>query len=250
MRICESFFSLGVKTVIALNLWPPDIIRREDQFMQLTLKMSRIALLHPELVTLAQRWQAALRLHSDYDVTATGEPLREGLNALNDELKQLTPEQDRLLLFGFYTGQYEDEMIARTLHLYHQLQRPPTAEELHRSAFPDGPHHIDIYINGGWMSADNWSIPPLLNQQSIAMYILAHLVLDLQAVTMRRLLYDCLFVRRKVSLTDNLSYTGDPLQQLSDYYQQHAYCFVGSGELVGPDLWYPEHVHRTATSKP
>jgi hypothetical protein len=250
VRLCDMLFSFGVHTVMALNLWPPDINRREDNFLQLTLKMSEHALLHDDLLTMAARNNAAVRLHGDYDVSPHGEPIRAGLTALHETLARRTPYTERLLLFGFYTGRFEDETIARTVRLYERLQRPPTAQELQNDAFPDGPDRIDIFINSGWMRVDNWSFPPLLNQGKAELYSLIHLVLDMQEVTLRRILYDTLFVRRATSPADNLAYLPTTLNQLSEYYIEHRHCLVGTGELVGPDLWYPDHAHSEDSGQP
>jgi len=243
VRICDMLFSLGIHSIMALNLWPPDIERRENDFLRLTLRMSELALLHPNLISMATKWSAAIRLYGDYDVASKAEVIRDGLAELDTKLTALTPEQDHLLLFGFYAGAFEDELITRTLALRDQLGRPPTALELKVACFPDGPDKLDIFINGGWLRTDNSSLPPLLNQGDTELYSLNQLVLDLDEITMRKILFDCLFVRRAASPADDLAYGPTALQQLSTYYAKHRHCFVGMGELVGPDLWYPDHHH-------
>lgn len=241
-RVCNMLFSLGLETVLLLNLWAPDIERREPSFLQFTIEMSEKLATSPQFQEMYQRWQIKARLYGDYDVSPKAAPIREGLYALDERLTALTPEGERRMLFGFYVGSVAEEMIERTLRLREQLGRPPTGDELKHMCFPHGPDQLDIFIGSGWLRSFNLHIPPVLNN-GVDVYSLAHLPLDLEEYTVRRILYDLLFLRRVTSLNDNISYTPPIIESLSKYYAEHHRCLVGLGHLVGPDLWHPDHDH-------
>jgi len=137
-------------------------------------------------------------------------------------------------------------MIARTLTLHVQKGRAPTADELCQSCFPDGPHEINILIGAGWLRVGSF-LPPLLDGGRTDLYNIAHLALDLQEETARRILYDHLF-RRWAAPEDDVRYQPKDLQALGAFYREHAQCVVGLGQLIGPGLWYPDHAHDSPLS--
>lgn len=236
VRVYDLLFSLGIQTIMTPNLYPLNFLRGGES-LQRFLKMSSAYLGSSYYATLYERWKVKARLYGDFDIAPNAVPVREGLQALGQELIESTPEGDRLLLFGYCAGSFNEELIARTVDLYQRFGRLPTEDEVRDACFPFGPSQLDVFIRAG--AIRNRVLPPILDRGT-NLYSLVHLALDLTENTARRILYDHLF-RRGEAPEDNMDYTAEDLSIMADYYRTHSECVVGLGQLVGPSLWYADH---------
>jgi hypothetical protein len=146
----EVLYRLGIYAILTPSLYSLNFLRG-GKMLEFFLDSTRRALLYPPYTDFYARWQTRTRLYGDYDIAPAAEPVREGLQTVQDELNQMTPQGERLLLFGYTGGTFHEEQIARTAALQAALNRPPTVAELRRACFPDGPDQVDIHIGGGWM---------------------------------------------------------------------------------------------------
>ncbi len=241
LKMIGVLFSCGFETVIILNVWPPDIERREDYVRQ-AVRGTWELVLGAHALESYKAWDARVRLNGNYDVSPVWEAFRADMLKIGQVLEEKTAGS-QLLLWGYCAGNGLDEVITRAAVLYQQLGRIPSEQEVRTACFPNGPESLDVYIGSGWLLAGNASLPPILNAGNTDAYFLSHLPLDLTIDEVRHILFDKLFLRPAVALTDNLKYRGESLESLRTYYDEHSDCVVGLGHLVGPGLWYPDHVH-------
>jgi tuberculosinol/isotuberculosinol synthase len=240
VRLYELLFSLGVQTIMTPLYYPPNF-SRSDSYLRASMESTKRLLCYEPFWGMYQRWDVCARLYGDYAFAPAAEPIRDNLIDLNHRLLNLTPDGTRALLFGYCADSFTNEAIHHTAHLTHDLGRAPTITEVRRACFPEGQTHIDILIKAGWLRV-GMLLPPILDGGRTDIYILQHLPLDLQEETLRRILYDHLFLRRAAP-EDDIEYTEDCLAELGRYYRKHQKSAVGLGHLVGPGLWYPESSH-------
>ncbi|MHB8751032.1 MAG: hypothetical protein ACYDBJ_17815, partial [Aggregatilineales bacterium] len=150
VRVFDLLFELGVHTILTTNLFPPNF-QRDEALLRQMLAMSQKFLTRDPFAEFYHRWQARARLFGDYDLAPAAAPVRESLQALDNELSALSSGRERTLLFGYCAGSFVDEEIARTLQLHADLKRPPTADELRLACFPHGPDRINVYVAAGWL---------------------------------------------------------------------------------------------------
>lgn len=241
-RAIDLLFSCGVETMMVLNVWPPDVDRREEHLRR-TTGGSRNFMLAPAALDFYRRWDARVRLYGNYDISPVFSPVVQDLLAIERELEDLTPTGVRLLLWGYYGGRGTDEVIARSVLLHEKLGRLPTEDELREACFPFGPKQLDIFIGSGWLRFGNVDAPPVLNVGQTDFYSLLHLPLDLTESEVRRILYDRLFSRSIMSFTTVVKYTPQVLEPLRLYFAEHSECVLGLGHVVGDGFWQPDHVH-------
>jgi predicted PolB exonuclease-like 3'-5' exonuclease len=96
-----------------------------------------------------------------------------------------------------------------------------------------------LFINSGWLIGAGL-IPAVFANNAVDLYTLNTLALDMPEVTLRRILYDHLFLRHAAPY-DDTKYSADNLNQFAQYYNAHHQCVVGLGHLLGPNMWYPDH---------
>lgn len=236
-RVYDLLFGLGVQTVLTSVLYPPNF-QRSAAYLEKSVAMSELIFLGPVFKELYQKWQVAARFYGDFEFAPAAQAISQNLQNLAATLKEKTPFNDRLLLLGYNAGSFNEEMIFHSLKLHSRLNRPPTEQELKAAIFPYGPAKIDLYIGAGGLTVGK-VLPPILDEGT-SLYYLAFLALDLQENTLRRILYDYLFARQMLS-DDFTPYTEKDLQDLGDYYAEHADCLVGLGKTVGPGIWYADH---------
>lgn len=224
-------FELGVHTILTTSMSPPNFQRGERGMSQL-LAMSEAFLTKAPFTGFYRRWQVQARLFGDYDLAPAATPIREALQALDQQMSALSPGRERLLLFGYCASTFADEQIARTQQLYAALNRFPTADELRRACFPHGPDRVHLYLLAGRLRVGQ-ILPPLLDMGTADVYALSHLMLDLSEKEARRILYDHLFMRSGFK-GDNVGYTPADLAALSAFYDDHRDYVTGIGQIVGP----------------
>jgi hypothetical protein len=240
MNMIDLLFTCGFETVLVLNVWPPDVERRDDYLAQ-ALPHTRALIMGEEPYERYRAWDAKVSLYGNYDINPIMSTVADELLEIKEELESVVQAGSRLLLWGYCGGRGLDEAIARSVILGQQLGRIPTEDEVRRACFPLGPTNLDVFIGGGWLRIGNADLPPVLNNGKTDIYSLSHLPLDLSEAEVRRILYDRLFLRYASSPETNMSYTMQTTKALKTYYDAHRNCILGTGHLVGPDLWYPDH---------
>lgn len=235
VNVYDLLFELGVETILTSMLYPPNFLRGEP-YLAHSLRVSRESYCHDPFAGLYRKWNVRARLYGDWQIAPNAAPIRDGLNELDAELAALTPTGERLLLLGHNAGAFNDEMIARTLEFAAANGRAPAELELRDACFPHGPEKLDILIAAGCL---RWGsiVPPVLDRGITDCYSLTNLALDVRESTLRRILYDHLFLRWLHADFDD--YTPDILGQYAAYYATHAEGVVGLGRVVGPGAWYP-----------
>jgi len=237
LQLLDRLFSCGLETVLVLNVWPADIVRRAEH-LQKVVGYSRQFVLGTEAIESYARWQVRARLYGNFDISPVLAGVRPQLTALDLELAKCTSGQ-RLLLWGYSGGNALDEIIMRSVQLSASLGRPPSENEVRRACFPHGPETLDLYIGSGWLRIGNADLPPALNGGRTDVYSLSVLPFDLSEHQLRTILYDRLFRRAVLAATDEAGYEDLSLAALRSFYEQHKQTVLGIGQLVGPGFWYP-----------
>ncbi len=232
----EVLYSLGVHAILTPSLFPPNF-RRSPMMVQFFLESTRQSLLREPYLSFYKKWNIKSRLYGDYDIAPAAEPIRDGLIAVHEELRSITPEGERLLLFGYTAGSFLEEIITRTAILRDRLNHLPSPEDLRKVTFPEGPEQIKIHIGGGGMAVG--AVLPSTLDNGTDLYFTTGLPLDITDEMMRRILYDHLFLRH-VAPEDNADYTIEDLEVLREYYAECGEGVIGLGRLVGPGIWYAQ----------
>ncbi len=237
--IFELFFSLGIDTIlcpilIENNFW------RGEKYIAKSLEMFQTFFLHDPMIELYRSLNLKVRLYGDYAFAPAAKPFQSQIELLEKGLQELTPSGEQTLLLGIYGGSLTEEIITRSAQLNNTLKRIPTEQEVRHSAFPDGPERLHLFINSGWLIGAGL-IPAVFANNAVDLYTLSTLALDMPESTLRQILYDHLF-RRHAAPYDDTKYSNDNLAELAQYYSAHRHCVVGLGQLLGPKLWYPQHI--------
>jgi hypothetical protein len=240
IKAFELLFAHGIKTILISMLYPLNF-QREEHYLVEAIAATAHFLNRSHFKDLYKRFEVKARLYGDYEFAPAAHSVRDALKSVNNALCELTPQGERQILFGYNAGTFADEAIWHSVNLYQRLGRIPTTAEVREACFPDGPSKLDILIGAGWLRVGA-ILPPLLDAGSTDIYTLNHLTLDLQELTLRRILYDHLF-QRWAAPEDDGDYTEADLATFRDYYRVHQNCLVGLGHLVGPGFWYPDHAH-------
>jgi hypothetical protein len=245
VKVFGLLFGYGIKTILTSVLYPLNF-QRDAHYLEAGVKLSAYFLSHPIFSDFYKQFEVKARLYGDYEFAPAAHSVCATLKSINTTLSELTPQGTRQVLFGYNAGTFADEAIWHSVNLYQQLGRIPTATEVRAACFPYGPAKLDMLIGAGWLRVGA-ILPPLLDAGSTDIYTLNHLTLDLQELTLRRILYDHLF-QRWAAPEDDGDYTEADLDTFRDYYRVHQNCLVGLGHLVGPGFWYPDHTHAPADS--
>jgi hypothetical protein len=98
------------------------------------------------------------------------------------------------------------------------------------------PTQVDLLIGAGWLKVGG-ILPPWLDEGHTDIYNLGFLTLDLDEITLRRILYDHLFRRNAAGDAD---YSPEDLAALDTFYRHNHGKLIGLGKLVGGGLWYAD----------
>jgi len=238
--LLDLLFSHGLATILILNVWPPDIERRESHIQHI-VNASKEVLLSDAALNAYRQWDAAVHLYGNWDISPQFQFVHETLSDLEAQFVVLHAHKPQnLLLWGYYAGNGLDETIARSVALSKTLGRLPTEAEVRQACFPWGPENLDLVISGGWLRMGNLDIPPVLNSGRTDLYSLLHLPLDLTEQQLRRILYDRIFLRYAASPVDDTPYDTETLKALRSFYAAHNTDVLGLGELVAGKFWYPK----------
>lgn len=243
MQVFDLLFSAGVTNVLNIALLPSTFHRPNNYLSQMLKETERVFLNSAEFNQLYSKHGLRLRLFGDYDIAPETEKVREQLDGLTQRCHSLWPETNEIspsLYLGFYGGTFTQEITLRSARFFSENGRVPTDAELRQHSFPAGlSGPIDILISAGWLKVGG-ILPPLLDGGTTDIYNLSFLALDLDETTLKRILYDHLFLRNQAT-DDNADYTHADIRQLHNYYTQHQGGLVGLGQLVGSGLWYALH---------
>jgi hypothetical protein len=100
------------------------------------------------------------------------------------------------------------------------------------------PTRIDLLIGAGWLKVGG-ILPPWLDEGHTDIYNLGFLTLDLDELTVRRILYDHLY-RRNAAGDADADYSPEDLAALDNFYRHNHGKLIGLGKLVGAGLWYAD----------
>jgi adenosine tuberculosinyltransferase len=235
VKVFSLMYSLGVENILFLALIPGNFTR-PNEFLKNALEQSSQVFVNDPFTSMYQEHGVQARLFGDFDISPKAEIARDVLVNLEQKLEEITPEGDNRLLLGYYAGSFADELALRSVMLKEQTGQMPTEADLRRSCFPHGPEKLDIFLGAGWMRI-GLITPPILDGGNTDIYTLSHLTLDLDEETLRRILYDHIYVR--LLPDDDLSYQPEHLDELRDFYEKQHGKLVGLGQLVGPGIWHP-----------
>jgi hypothetical protein len=238
IKVFELLFSLGIKTVLTPTLYPPNFLR-PISYLKQAMEYNHIGLLGSKFKKLYDQYGIKARLYGDYDFAPNAAPYRQSLSKLNQSLILLTPDGDKLLLFGYSAGTFTEEVIARSIS-FNDLKPHPCETDIRMACFPYGPSKIDICLTSGCLRVGE-ILPPILDGGYTDIYNTHSLMLDIQEKSVRHILFDHLFLRR-TNENDFTEYSSDQLKELSVYYQKHASCVTGTGSLIGEEFWYGDHL--------
>ncbi|WP_394842129.1 hypothetical protein LZC95_34260 [Pendulispora brunnea] len=247
VRVYDLLFELGVGSVMTTLLYPPNF-QRGASYVKKAMALTEAMLLEEPFKSLYARWNTKVRLFGDYRTSPHAASARSTLERVQQALVQSTPTGSRALYFGYCAGSFNEEMLVRAATLQQSLGRTPTEEEVRAACYPDGPGNIDIFVTSGWLRV-GLVLPPLLDAGKTDLYALSHLALDVHEESLRRILHDHLF-SRWAGREDDAIYGPADVRALKRYYDTHQRCLVGTGHLVGPGIWHPDHDHHPRTSVP
>ena len=254
-KLYELVFSLGVNTVLTTVLLPSNF-DRAGKYAAKVIEQTYHAFGGPLFQSIYHRYKVDVGLFGDYDIAPAADSVRSQIEQLKTTLAALSrfdtitdgtttttsssstasPQNDNHLLLGFCAGSSIQEIVKRSEKLRTNGVEP-TDEALRKACFPQGPERLDILIEAGWLKAGGL-VPPLLDGGHTNTYDLAFLMLDLDEVTLRRILYDHIFLREAWS-DDKQSYSLSDIKVMREYYQANQGRLIGLGHLVDPGLWYP-----------
>jgi hypothetical protein len=163
------------------------------------------------------------------------------------------PRQPTLWL-GYHSLSFSQELVRRTTLTakYSELPLGTTqAGEITLPLIPSAylqslsfqgeyphPTGVDLLIGAGWLKVGG-ILPPWLDEGHTDIYNLGFLTLELDELTLRRILYDHLY-RRNASGDADADYSPEDLAALDTFYRHNQGKLIGLGKLVGPGLWYAD----------
>jgi hypothetical protein len=100
------------------------------------------------------------------------------------------------------------------------------------------PTQAHILIGAGWLKVGG-ILPPWLDEGTTDIYNLGFLTLDLDEITVWRILYDHLY-RRNAAGDADADYSPEDLVALDTFYRRNQGKLIGLGSLVGSGLWYAD----------
>lgn len=246
-RVFELLFLLGVENVMNPVLLPQNFDRSAIYAQQVVAHSHKIF----RGSTFTDMYASqGLRVHAfgDYDVSERAQPVRQqlgelerGFEALNATHLADTVAPPQTLWLGYHAESYTQEIIKRTsLMRDGQLSDERLLAECFRQ-IPYAPRVINLLICAGWLRVGG-ILPPLLDNGQTDIYNMAGLILDMQEETMRRILYDHLYLRTAWSDGEQ-NYSPADIAKLARHQELHGNCLIGLGKLEGPGIWYAEHKH-------
>jgi adenosine tuberculosinyltransferase len=243
-RVFDLLFGLGVENVLNMVLLPPNF-DRSPNYIRFVVGNSYNTFTGTVFQKLYDRHGLQVHTFGDYDLAPRAEPVRAQLENLErrfEELNTAQPEsgQAQTLWLGYYADSFTQELVKRA-----QTTKVSADADLRAACFrnlPNAPRRIDLLIGAGWLRVGG-ILPPLLDAGQTDIYNMAALILDMNEETLRRILYDHLFLRNAWSDADQ-NYSVDNIAQLACHQEQHGNCLIGLGKLEGPGIWYAEHKHK------
>ena len=236
-QLYNLIYTLGVNTVLTTVLLPSNF-ERAGKYAIKAIEQSYGAFGGALFQEIYRLHNVKVALWGDYDVAPAAEPVRPYIEGLRESLVSVSsPNPTNSLLLGFCAGTATQEITRRSHMLQDAGVMEPTDEELRKACFAHGPERLDILIEAGWLKVGGL-VPPLLDGGHTDTYDLAFLVLDLDEATLRRILYDHLFLRGAWS-DDKQNYSSSDIKAMRIYYQANQGRLIGLGHLVEPGLWYP-----------
>lgn len=246
-RLFRLFFDAGITTLMVPLMNDDNFIIRGEKYIAKAIDWVERMTLQTPFPKVYADYNLKASFYGDYNYNPAAAFIQQRVVKIDVALQKMTNfavqsgQHSRQILFGLYTGSIVAEFIARSGELQNKLGRVPTEEELKHEWFPDGPERVDIFVCVGWLVAGGL-VPAIFSHQSVDIYNLPTLGLDLSETTLRRILYDYIFLRHSTPY-DGVEYSPEHIATLREYYATHNDCLVGTGELIGPQLWHPHHRH-------
>lgn len=246
IRILELFLSHGVETLFVPLLIENDFWRGQS-YIQQSVEWCSKTLVESPFSDIYQKYGASVRLYGDYDISDGASFVRPDLTALAAKLEYLTSSNGNVsdasyksqIWYGIYSDNLALEAAHRSIEFYKQTGRTPNSEkEFINYWFPNGPERLNILINGGWLISGG-IVPGVFANQAVDIYNLPYLAFDLQSESLRRILYDSIYLRH-ITDYDTTEYSVTQVENLANYYKRHSNCVIGLGESI-EGFWYGKH---------
>ncbi len=199
-------FDHGLHTVLC-PLLPPSAFSRGEAYITQGLRACHALLSSQALAEVYSGSGVRARLYGGFRDADLTEPVLQLLESLEQQLIEMTPAGDRLLLFGMSPVSAVDELIALSKRADARLVR--TA--IRALSFPHGPEKADLAISYDQLRVSE-VLPPLLDQGT-DVYHLTYLPFELTDNDIRVILYDHLIIRPSAR-HDQTNYNEDDLEML------------------------------------
>ena len=199
-------FDHGLETVLC-PLLPPSAFSRGEAYITQGLQACHALLASEALKDLYTANGIKARLYGGFRNAGLSAPVLQLLESLETRLIQMTPDGNRLLLFGMSPASSVDELIALSKRADVHLDRAA----IRRLSFPDGPEKVDLAISYDQLRVSE-VLPPLLDHGT-DVYHLTYLPFELTDHDIRVILYDHLIVR-PAARHDQTNYSEEDLEML------------------------------------
>lgn len=239
LELWRLFFDHGIESLVA-PIFGPELLDRGEDYHELLVQMLEPGLAWffrtPEVLEIYERYQIRVSVFGDTDTLFARLPqlrhLQEGLRKLCED----TSHHDRhRLLIGLYAHDSSTAIARIGVELFQALGRLPTRAEIVERYMgqPVGP--LDLFIGFNHPTFFDMS---LLNVGQEDLYFTICPSPYLDAITLRRILYDRLYARRISE-----SYVGmsqESLAEMRAFYAANRHSVLGLGRASDDGTaWYP-----------
>jgi len=230
-RLCALFFEHGIDTLL-MPIFGSELLTRGTAYQSLATRAIRAFATHRALRVMYAEYDARVRFYGRYrDFFAEDAALLTDLDAL---VTQTAGHRGRRVFYGLCANDATEDVARIAVRFHRQHGRPPNWREIVERYYGEYVAPANLFI--GFDAFTVFDIP-LLNVGETALYFTVAPTPYLDAVTLRRILYDYLYTRRAQPDYDELS--ADDVARLSRFYTLNRHSVQGVGTRANGNIWHP-----------
>ena len=194
---------------------------------------------HPDFLSFYEQYKVRVYFYGDYRKRLADTPFAYLLESF-DKIAKDTAKNDRYRLFhGVFANDATETIAEYSIEYFQKTGNIPSRRELVEHYYGEYVEPVNLFVGFDKPSVFDY---PLLNIGEENLYFTMAPSLYLNALQLRSILYDHLYLRR-VEEADYTKMSKQQLKNMRDFYQDQIETILGVGQIID-GIWYPNTIHK------
>lgn len=239
IRILKMLFEHGIETVIS-PIFSDDLLDRGDRYIVQALEGMALLANDEEILSFYKEHEVHVLFYGDYKKrlpsTAQGAAV---VKSFDDLTISTSSNTEHRLCFGVFGNDAAESVAQFSISWNETHGKPPTRREIIEGYYGEYVDKADMFIGFGRFSTFDF---PLLSSGKTSLYFTVAPSYYMTETTLRRILYDHIYLRHFRPKPDYSAMSADQLNVLRNRYRAQPDRVFGVG-CVHDGIWFAEGAH-------